>query len=124
MSHSSQEVSLRAAQNDESGVFDSVLVHFGSDKARFQPADLKIRRSILTLPTAWHFKPMTEVDLKLLVPSGKTGKTHPIQCRGIIIDCRPLKSREKGRFQVDLLLTEIPSRYAGFFQKNAHALAA
>jgi hypothetical protein len=109
---------MRAAKNDESGIFDSILVHFGSNKARFHPHLLKINRSIITVPTAWHFKPLTEVDLKVQLPAAKKKPSKKfIQCRGIIIDCRPLK--QKGRYHVDLLLTDIPSRHATAFQKLA-----
>ncbi len=106
---------MKAAKRDESGVFNSILVHFGSDKARFNTNHLKINRSIMTVPTAWRFKPMTEVGLKLQLPLNKNGKARPIQCRGIIVDCRPLK--QKGRYQVDLFLTNVPARHASLLQK-------
>ncbi|MBI4025998.1 MAG: hypothetical protein HY360_13515 [Verrucomicrobia bacterium] len=106
---------MKAAKKDDSGIFDSILVHFGPDKARFHPAHLKINRSIITVPSAWQFKPLTEVGLKVQLPPGKTRTDRPIECRGIIVECRPLK--QKGRYHVDLLLTEIPSRHANLFER-------
>jgi len=109
---------VKAAKKDDSGIFDSVLVHFGSDKARFHSTHLKINRSIITVPTAWHFKPMTQIGLKLELPSNdKGGKTAArlINCEGIIVECRPLK--QKGRYHADLLLTHIPSRHEALIQK-------
>ncbi len=100
---------MKAAKKDNSGVFDSILVHFRADKARFRSAHLKFNRSIITVPTAWHFKPLTEIGLKLELPfSGKNGR-RLIDCRGIIVECRPLK--RKGHYHTDLLLTHIPSRH-------------
>ena len=106
---------MKAAKKDESGVFDSVLVHFRSDKARFHSNHLKINRSIITLPTAWRFKPLTEIGLKLELPPSGKGASRFIQCRGIIVECRPLK--RKGHYHVDMLLTHIPSRHEAFVQK-------
>ncbi len=103
---------MKAAKKDSSGVFDSILVHFGSDKARFKPQTLKVNRSVITVPSAWQFKPMTEVGLKVQVPSKKGSRSKAVQCRGIIVECRPQK---KGQFQVDLLLTDIPDRHANLF---------
>ena len=109
---------MKAAKKDNSGVFDSVLVHFGPEKAKFHSAHLKVNQSVVTVPSAWHFKPLTEVSLEMEFPSGGKSQERPIKCRGIIVECRPLK-KQKGHYQVDLLLTHIPSRQASLFQRLA-----
>lgn len=112
---------MKAAKKDTSGIFDSILVHFGKDKVRFDPGHLKInsQHPILTVPTAWHFKPLTEVGLRLEVPSGKKKTSRQIECRGIIVECRPQK--KKGHYHVDLLLTHLPSGSSSLFQKLTFA---
>jgi hypothetical protein len=108
-----------AAKKAPSDLFDSILVHFGSDKARFHPTHLKIDRSFITVPTAWHFKPMTEVKIKIQVPS-KSGNEKLIQCHAIILDCRPLKP--KGHYEVDLFIIDLPQRHTGTLEKlQAHS---
>ncbi len=111
---------MKAAKKDASGVFDSILVHFGSDKARFSPQALKVNRSVITVPSAWQFKPMTEVGLKVQLPGKKNGLSKAVQCRGIIVECRPEK---KGLYQVDLLLTDIPQKHANLFEKLVPGMA-
>ena len=103
------------AKKDDSNLFESVLVHFGTDKVRFEADHLKMGSSIMTVPSAWRFKPLTEIDLKLELPSGKKTAARSIKCRGIIVECRPLK--KKGRYHVDLLLTRVPPQYASLAQK-------
>jgi hypothetical protein len=105
---------IKAARKDTSGVFDSVLVHFGPEKARFHPTHLKMSRSFITVPTAWKLKPLTEVSLEVHVP--KTKKGSMIKCHGIIINCRPIKNK-KGHYQVDLLLSDIPKKYENAFDR-------
>jgi len=81
---------------------------------------MRFNRPIITVPSAWHFKPLTEVSLELKLPTGKKNKNGgpPIQCHGIIIECRPLK--QKSRYHVDLLLTDLPTRHANLVQKLSH----
>ncbi len=108
---------MKAAQKDTSGIFDSILVHFNDDKARFDSTHLKVDRSIITVPTAWQLKPMTEVSLKLQPPAKQRKKGRPIECHGIIVACRPQK--KKGHFHVDLLVTDLPTRHASTLKKLA-----
>jgi hypothetical protein len=105
---------VNGAKKDTSGVFDSVLVHFGPEKARFHPSHLKLSRSFITVPTAWKLKPLTEVCLEVHVP--KTKKGSMIKCHGIIINCRPIKEN-KGHYQVDLLLSDVPKKYEKSIEK-------
>jgi hypothetical protein len=102
------------AKQDDSNPFESILVHFGSDKVRFEAEDLKMGSSMMTVPSAWRFKPLTEIDLKMELPSSRKA-ARSIKCRGIIVECRPLK--KKGRYHVDLLLTRVPAGYANLTQK-------
>lgn len=119
---------MKAAKKDDSGIFDSVLVHFGSDKARFHPQHLKIDRSFITVPSAWQFKPLTEVEVKLQLPPHKKGRGRSLQCRGIIVDCRPLVHKnngsQKGSYHIDLFLTHIPIRDASHLRKIAPAFTS
>jgi hypothetical protein len=105
---------IRAASKDTSGVFDSILVHFGPEKARFHPAHLKLSRSFITVPTAWKFKPLTEVCMEVHLPNSKKGSM--VKCHGIIINCRPVK-KKKGHYMVDLLLSHVPPKYESAFNK-------
>ena len=107
---------MKAAKKDGSSVFDSILVHFGSDKARFHPTHFKVHHSVITVPSAWRFKPLAHVGVTFHLPPEKSNKRERlVPCQGIIADCRPLK--QKRHYHVDLLLTEIPPRYASFFKK-------
>lgn len=108
---------MKAAQKDTSGVFDSILVHFNDDKARYDSTHLKLDRSIITVPSAWAMKPMTEVRLKVQPPAPKSKKGRPIECHGIIVACRPQK--KKGHFHVDLLLTDLPTKDASKLRRLA-----
>ena len=101
-----------------SGSFDSVLVHFGPEKAKFHSTHLKLSHTFISVPTAWHFKPLTEVSLDLIVPNkgGKRNALKPIKCHGIIIGCKPLKKKKKS-YVVDLLLADLPERYADGFKQ-------
>ncbi len=56
-------------EEDLSGVFDSLLIHYGTSKARFCASGLKVYRSIITLPTAWRLKPFVEVSLDFQLPA-------------------------------------------------------
>jgi hypothetical protein len=109
------------AKKDTSGIFDSVLVHFGPEKARFHPTHLKISRSFLTVPSAWQFKPLTEVSLTVEVPRSKKSKAKKeIKCRGIIIDCKPLHKKKQTKdlhYQVDLLLADVPTKHSETIKK-------
>lgn len=105
---------VRSAKKDHSGVFDSILVHFNEDKARFHPDHLKLSRSFISVPTAWKFKPLTEVCMEVHVP--KTKKGSMIKCHGIIVNCTPIKSK-KGHYQVDLLLSDIPKKHESAFKR-------
>jgi len=111
---SKSKTAKRGAKKNPSGIFDSILVHFGSDRARYHPSHLKMSRSFITVPTAWKFKPLTEVCLDVHLP--KTKKGSMIKCHGIIINCRPIKNN-KGHYQVDLLLSDVPRKYEKSFEK-------
>jgi hypothetical protein len=118
---------MKAAQKDPSGVFDSVLVHFGSGKARYHPMHLKVHRSMITVPSAWAFKPLSQVLVKVEVPS-RNGKNRLINCHAVVVACRPLKG--KGHYLVDLYITDLPESHTQTLQKigrhshsHAHAHA-
>jgi len=108
---------VRAVIKDLSADLNSVLVHFGADKARFHPMHLRVNRSIITVPSAWHFKPLTEVSVKLQLPPGHKSKRalKAVECRGIIVECRPWK--QKGRYHVDLVLADLPTRHEPLFKR-------
>lgn len=110
------------AKKDLASLFESVWVHFRSDKAKFEPEHLKVSPSRLSVPTKWRIKPLTEIGLELELPAEKKAVARSIKCRGIAVDCRPLK--KKGHYQVDLLLTHVPPQYTDLTQKISGAAGA
>ncbi len=83
----------------------SIVVRFGKDAVKFSPSDFKVERSLLTIPTAWAFKPMSEISFEIEFPGVNGRRQSPAKCRGIVLSCRPQK--RKGHFHVDLFPTQV-----------------
>lgn len=102
-------------EEDLSEIFDSLVIHYGNEKARFCVSALKVHQSVITLPTAWRLKPFVEVSLDFQIPAQSKKRSQLIKCRAIILDCRSL--RKKGHFHTDFFITYIPARHAAAFQQ-------
>ncbi|MDD2709832.1 MAG: hypothetical protein PHV34_17755 [Verrucomicrobiae bacterium] len=96
------------AGKQETQKFDSVLVHFNEDKVKFSPDQFKVSHPMVTVPSAWPFKRLKEIGVDMEVPISRKS-SQEIKCRGIVVDCRPLK-KKKGHYHVDVLLTDVPKQ--------------
>jgi hypothetical protein len=93
-----------------------MLVGFGSQQLRFKASQFKMRRSILTIPTAWKFAPMAEIAFEVDAPKRRSKAGESALCRGIVLACRSQKGA-KGRYEVDLVLTQVPRSHIEFFDE-------
>ncbi len=73
----------------------------------FKASQIKMRRSILTIPSAWNFAPMTEVAFELKTSKARAPREKGACCHGIVLECRPQKNG-KERYEMDLVLTQVP----------------
>lgn len=93
-----------------------MVVRYGKEQMRFKPSQFKMRRSILTIPTAWKFTPMTEVAFEVDASKSRKGKSGNGLCRGIVLACRSQKGK-KDHFEVDLVLTQVPRSQIELFDE-------
>lgn len=93
-----------------------LLVRYGAEQMSFKPSQFKMRRSILTIPTAWKFKPMVEIAFEVDAKKSRTGRNGAALCRGIVLACRLQKGR-KDRYEVDLVLTQVPRSQIELFDE-------
>ena len=91
-----------------------LLVRYGAEQMRFKPSQFKMRRSILTIPTAWKFKPMAEVAFEVDAPKYRAKRNGAALCRGIVLACR-LQKGKKDCYEVDLVLTQVPRSHIELF---------
>lgn len=92
------------------------MVGYGDQHVRFKASGLKMRRSILTLPSAWKFVPMSEIAFEVSLPRRRAAARDSALCRGIVLACRPQKSA-KNRYEVDLVLTQVPRSHLALFDE-------
>ena len=107
---------MKSTRGKKKAATDGLLVRYGSEQMRFKPAQFKMKRSILTIPTAWKFKPMAEIAFEVDTPRSKPGTSAASCCRGIVLACRPQKGK-KGRYEVDLVLTQVPRNQVELFDE-------
>lgn len=79
-------------------------------------SQLKMRRSILILPSAWKFAPMTEIVFELKSSRLRASGGKDACCRGIVLACRPQKNA-KDRYEMDLVLTQVPRNQIHLFDE-------
>lgn len=111
---------MKGAKKDTSGIFDTLQVYYGGSHASFSPDQLKVGKSVITLPTAWNIEPFTEIDVQMENPKAKKAK---LTCRGVVVDCRKQKSAkraEKDRYEVDVLLIDLPTSKQKSLEKISH----
>lgn len=107
---------MKSTRGKSKTAAEGMLVRYGSEQMRFKPSQFRMRRSILTLPTAWKFKPMAEIAFEVDAPKGRTGRNGAALCRGIVLACRPQKGKN-GHYEVDLVLTQVPRSHIELFDE-------
>ena len=108
--------SMKPSKKTKKAVPAELLVRYGAEQMRFKPSQFKMRRSILTIPTAWKFALMTEIAFEVNAPKRHAKRNGATLCRGIVLACRPQKGK-KGHYEVDLVLTQVPRSHIEIFDE-------
>lgn len=76
----------------------------------------------LTFASDQYLPEWTEVGVALKVPHGNNGKSSPIECRGVVVQCQ--RQRQGNGFEVSLLFLDLPAKARHYLQTQTNPFVA